>query len=130
MKVETTQAYTGAEVYSRVRRVSWGAIFAGAVVAVVTLITLSLLGLGIGIGAIDPYAADPMRGIGVGAIIWWVLTNLIAIFIGAWFASRLAGVPKPKESIMNGLVTWGVYTLFSMIYIRAARKGLWSLNKL
>jgi hypothetical protein len=120
----TTRAYTAEEVYSRVRRISWGAVFAGAVIAVVVLITLSLLGLGIGIGAINPYAANPMEGIGIGALIWWVLSNLIAIFIGAWFASRLAGVPKTHESVMNGMVTWGVYTLFSFFILFSAIGGL------
>jgi ElaB/YqjD/DUF883 family membrane-anchored ribosome-binding protein len=124
MRETSGLAYTGEEIYSRVRRVSWGAIIAGAVIAVVTQITLSLIGLGIGIGAINPYAANPMEGIGVGALIWWVLSNLISIFIGAWFASRLAGIPKTGESVMNSMVTFGVYTLLSFYILTSAIGGI------
>ena len=36
------------------RRISWGAVFAGALVALVVQLALSLLGLGIGMGTVDP----------------------------------------------------------------------------
>lgn len=36
------------------KRISWGAVFAGLVVALVVQFILSLLGIGIGFGAMDP----------------------------------------------------------------------------
>ena len=50
------------------RRISWGAVFAGALVV---QLALSLLGLGIGMGTVDSLKeANPLRGLGTGAIVW------------------------------------------------------------
>ena len=61
------------------KRISWGAIFAGTVLAIVLQLALSLLGLGIGLGTIDPLTEqNPMSGIGTGAAIWWIVTMSLA----------------------------------------------------
>ncbi|TIX79823.1 MAG: PhnA-like protein, partial [Mesorhizobium sp.] len=39
-------------------KVSWGAIFAGVVVALVTQVLLTMLGAGIGIATLDPGTGD------------------------------------------------------------------------
>ncbi len=54
-------------------RVRWGPIWAGLFTALTTLIILSLLGVAIGLTAVDPRAAaqgNPPQGIGIGAAIW------------------------------------------------------------
>ena len=38
-----------------IKRISWSAVFAGVLVAIVTQMLLTLLGLGIGLGTIDPF---------------------------------------------------------------------------
>ena len=54
-----------------IKRVSWGAIFAGAVVAIVTQFLLNLLGLGLGLttfeftGGDDTPGGDAHDGVGV-----------------------------------------------------------------
>jgi hypothetical protein len=94
------------------KRVSWSAVFAGVVVALVVQLALSLLGLGIGAGTINPLEeADPTRGLWVGSAIWFALSTIIALFAGGWVAGRLAGVPRRTESLLHGLVTWGATTL-------------------
>ena len=50
-----------------------------------------MLGVGIGLAAIDPHAADSPRAIGIGTGIWSVIAPLIAMFIGAFVAGRIAG---------------------------------------
>ena len=44
----------------------------------------SLLGLGIGLSTVDPAAGDTPEAtsLGLGAGIWWVVSNLIALVIG------------------------------------------------
>ncbi|MFN6944716.1 MAG: hypothetical protein ACK4ND_07190 [Cytophagaceae bacterium] len=116
----TQSSYQEDDAYSHVRRISWSAVFAGAVLAIVTQITLTILGMGIGIGTIDVTAANPAEGLGTGSLIWWVISNIISIFIGAWVAGRLAGIPRPFESILHGLLTWGVYSLFSFYILTTA----------
>lgn len=104
--------------FNRLKRISWGAVFAGAVIAVVVQLTFSIMGLGIGIGTIEPMQeGQAIQGLGVGSLVWWVVTNLISLFIGGWVAGRLAGIPRAFDSILHGALTWGVYTLFSFYLI-------------
>ena len=62
-----------------VKRVSWGAVFAGTVIAIVTQVLLGLLGVGIGIASVDPATATSETGkaFGIGMAIWWVVSSLI-----------------------------------------------------
>ena len=104
-----------------VRRISWGAVLAGAVLALVIQLSLSLLGLGIGLGTIDPLQEqNPMAGIGVGAAIWWVASMLIFLYLGATVASRLAGMPRPLDGLLHGLLTWSVVTLLTFYLLSTA----------
>ncbi len=97
------------------RRISWGAVFAGALVALVVQLALSLLGLGIGMGTVDPLEeANPLRGLGTGAIVWWAISMLLSLFAGGYVAGRLAGVPRTFDSSMHGVLTWCLFTLLSL----------------
>jgi hypothetical protein len=103
------------------RRISWGAIIAGTLVALVTMLLLNLLGIGIGLGSINPVEeANPFSGLGIGSIIWWVVSNLIAIFAGAYVAGKLAGVPLAGTSTMHGILSWCLYTLVSFWILTSA----------
>ncbi len=92
-------------------RISWGAIFAGAVMALVTQLAFSLLGLGIGASALNPYDDNPAGGLGIGAAIWTLLSVLISLFTGGYVAGRLAGMPRNQDSMLHGLVTFGLTSL-------------------
>ena len=67
-------ATTTAETYSTpataiaAKRISWGAIFAGAVMALVAQLAFSLLGLGIGASTMNPYDNDPTAGLASNAL--------------------------------------------------------------
>lgn len=99
------------------KRVSWGAIIAGVVIAFVTMLALSLLGLAIGLGTIDPVEEqNPFAGLGTGAAIWWAVSMLVALFLGGWVAGRLAGVPRRFEAGLHGAVTWAVVTMLSVYF--------------
>lgn len=106
---------------SLTKRISWGAVLAGAVLALVIQLSLSLLGLGIGLGTIDPLTEqNPMAGIGIGAAIWWVVTTLVSLFLGAGVAARLAGMPRPTDGLLHGLLTWSVVTLLTFYLLTTA----------
>ncbi len=92
-------------------RISWGAIFAGAVMSLVTQLAFSLLGLGIGASAFNPYDNNPAGGIGMGAAIWTLLSVLISLYTGGYVAGRLAGMPRAQDSMLHGLVTFGLTSL-------------------
>ncbi|MGE5441330.1 MAG: hypothetical protein ACM3UR_15860 [Bacteroidota bacterium] len=103
------------------KRISWGAVFAGVVVALVVQLMLSLLGLGIGFGSIEPMReSNPFAGLGTGALVWWVISMLIALFLGGMTASRLAGVPRTFDSVLHGVLAFSVFTLVSFYLLTTA----------
>jgi len=107
---------------SVVRRISWAAIFAGLIITLVTELVLSVLGIAIGATAINPLTADQgsAQGIGIGAGIWFLVTSLIALFLGSWVAGRVSGFARGSEGSLHGLVTWGAATLLTVYLLSTA----------
>lgn len=97
-------------------RVSWGAIAAGAMVALSIYILLSLLGVALGIEAA---ARGADAHFGAGAAIYSILTLLIAMFFGGWATSRLAVGESKLEAVLYGLILWGVLFI-GMIWLLSA----------
>lgn len=125
VRTPVTQAHTTTPVmpaeYAAFSRIRWGAVFAGTLVALVTMITLNLLGLGIGFASINPTTeANPFSGIGTGAIIWYVVASLISLFAGGFVAGKLSGFPKSSNAGMHGLLSWGLFTLISLYLFTTA----------
>lgn len=96
-----------------VKRISWAAVFAGVILAMVVQLLLSMLGTGIGMSTVDPLQGETpgAQALGIGAGIWWAVSSLIALFIGGWIASHLAGIPRKVDGVIHGLLTWGLSTL-------------------
>lgn len=102
-------------------RISWGAIFAGGLTALIIVTMLNLLGLGIGLTTIDPMTeAQPLSGLGTGSIIWFVVSNLIALFIGGWVAARMAGYPAKTDGSLHGFLAWGLFAFISLYLVSSA----------
>lgn len=95
------------------KRISWGAIFAGAAVAAVLTIWFNLLGLAIGLAAYNP-TEQQATGFGVGTVIWVLATSIICLFAGGWIAGRLTGSPRKVDRALHGVVAWSVATLFGL----------------
>jgi len=77
------------------KRISWSAVFAGVLITIIIQLLLSLLGVGVGMSSIDAIEErNPVKGLGKGSIIWYVVTSLIALFSGGFIAGRLAQTPK------------------------------------
>lgn len=111
---------------ARLRRISWPAIFGGAIVALAVQLVLGLLGLGIGLSTVNPATeARPIgTGLGVGAIIWWTLCTLLAMFAGGWVAGRLAGNRMRFDRMLHGLLAWALVTLATVYLLSTAIGGL------
>ncbi|HET6757424.1 MAG TPA: hypothetical protein VFH21_07420 [Burkholderiales bacterium] len=118
----TGSVYTGVERRVMAKRISWGAIFAGVIIAMAVQFLLSLLGTGIGMSTVDPAQGDtPSAGaFGIGAGIWWTVSSLIALFIGGWAAGHLAGNPLKKDGALHGFLTWALSTLVMLYLISSA----------
>ena len=118
---ETGYVATVPTEYAAFRRIRWGAVFAGTLIALVCMVALNLLGLGIGFASINPVTeANPFSGIGTGAIIWYVISSLISLFAGGYVAGKVSGFPKKSNAGMHGLLSWGLFTLISLYLFTTA----------
>ncbi|MEX1011483.1 MAG: hypothetical protein WDZ29_05415 [Balneolaceae bacterium] len=101
--------------YEPKKSVSWRAIFAGTLTVLSILLILNLIGLAIGLGTIEPTEENnPLSGIGTGALIWWVVSNLAAIFAGGFVAARVGVSLTDISGVVQGIMTWALYTLLSI----------------
>ncbi len=103
-------------------RVSWGAIFAGTVIALGLLILLGMLGTAFGFRAIDPQQASAFDGVGIGAGIWWIVTSIVALGVGGYVAGHLSGIPEKRSATAHGASVWGLLT-FVMLWLAASTVG-------
>ena len=106
-------------------RISWSAVFAGVLIAILVQILLTLLGLGIGLGTIDvAEEKNPTAGLGIGSAIWYIISSLLALFTGGWIAGRLASAPRLFDGMIHGALTWCVMTLLTIYLLTTAIGGI------
>ena len=120
----TVTSVTPAVVES-LRRVSWGAVFGGVVLSLITQFLLSMLGIGIGVSRIDIGSANSpdVSTFSMTAAVWWTISGIIAAFIGGWVAGRLSGT-FAASAALHGLVTWATATLVVFYLLTTAAAGL------
>ncbi len=100
------------------KRIAWSAVFAGVLVAIVSQLLLTLLGLGIGLSTVDPVTEqNPTAGLGIGSAIWYAISSLLSLFAGGWVAGRLAGSPQRFDGIIHGVLTWSLVTLTTIYFL-------------
>jgi hypothetical protein len=109
--------------------VSWGAIIAGAAGTAALSLILTLLGLGLGFSAVSPWVNDGASAtkIGLSAIAWLTLTQLLASALGGYLAGRLrTRWPQlhPDEvhfrDSAHGFLAWAVATLATVALLTSA----------
>jgi hypothetical protein len=100
--------------------VSWGAIVAGAVGAAALSLILLLLGSGLGLSSVSPWASRGASAatFGVATILWITFTQIAASGLGGYLAGRLrtkwAGVHTDEmyfRDTAHGFMAWCVATL-------------------
>jgi hypothetical protein len=107
-------------------RISWGAILAGAVVAVATTLLLSLLGAAMGassIHALDTTSTD-LANYGTGAAIWEIINLALSMAFGGYVAARLSGTHSHLDAELHGITVWGVAVLLGSVLLAQALGGL------
>lgn len=109
-----------------INRVSWGAVLAGVVVALVVQLLLNMLGLGIGVATLDPGTGDSpsARTFSVAAGIWYVVAGIVAAYAGGYIAGRLSGGPLGSTAALHGLTSWAVATLVVFYLLTTAVGGI------
>ena len=91
-------------------RTSWGAIIAGAVVALTVGLMLNTLGVAVGATAVDAVSRDTPSAstFGIGAGLWLVVSNLIGLAVGGYVAARFSGTADDTDAMLHGLGVWAV----------------------
>ena len=107
-------------------RISWGAIFAGVVLAIAVQLVLGILGTGIGLTLVDPVEGTTpgSAGFGIGAGLYWIVTTIIALGAGGYAAARVAGVHDRFDGLVHGLVVWGVTLILTLYLLTSAVGGI------
>ena len=89
-------------------RLSWGSVIAGVILSSIVYLIMSVLGTAIGASLLSPLSRpDPLHGFGFGSGVWVIVTTVLAVFIGSYFAGRCA----PVLGWLHGLLSWAVMTL-------------------
>ena len=97
--------------------VSWAAVVGGAFVAAALSLILLSLGTGLGFSAASPWSNNgtSASAIGSGAIVWLILTQILASALGGYLGGRLrtkwTGVHTDEvyfRDTAHGLLVWAV----------------------
>jgi hypothetical protein len=107
-------------------RVSWGAVLAGVVMALVVQLLLNMLGIGIGVATIDPGTGDNPTAstFSLAAGIWYMVAGIIAAYAGGYIAGRLSGSSFGSTAALHGLTSWAVATLVVFYLLTTAVGGI------
>lgn len=104
-----------------VRHTAWGAVSAGALIALMITFLLNLLFAGIGLANFDPATSDsPLSGYGTSSIIALVVVNVVALFLGGLVTGRLSGSPRRGDAVVHGILTWSVLTIGTVLLLSTA----------
>ena len=107
-------------------RIASGPVLAGVVIALVAQLVLNMVGLGVGVSTLDPVAGanenPSVTTLSAAAGIWFVLSGVIASFLGGYAAGRLAGKPKESTAGWHGLTAWALTTLV-IFYLLTSSAG-------
>lgn len=93
-------------------RVQWGPVISGVLCAIAVQIVLGLFGVAFG------FAAAPAgRGMGVLAAIWSLITPIVASFIGAYVAVRVAADREERGAMLHGALVWCIGLIAGALFI-------------
>ena len=101
------------------KRLSWAAVIAAVIIALAIQLVLNMIGAGFGFSAIDPLQGETPSAttFSIAAGIWMVVSSMFGLFAGGWLASYLAGVTRDEDGTLHGLVTWGLSTVFVVLFL-------------
>ncbi|HEY8856528.1 MAG TPA: hypothetical protein VIM43_04140 [Rugosibacter sp.] len=108
---------------------SWGAILAGAIAAAVLSLILLILGTGLGLASVSPWAntGASAKSIGISSIAWILITQLLASLMGGYLAGRLRtkwiNIHTDEtyfRDTAHGFLAWAVASLFTAAFLASA----------
>lgn len=123
-EVERHSSFAAADRTADFNQISWGAVFAGMVLALTVQFLLNLLGVAIGAAVLDPAGGDnpAASSASIAGGVWYVVAGVIGAFAGGFVASRLSGRPVKSTGSYHGLITWAATTLV-VLYLLTTSVG-------
>lgn len=100
--------------------IRWTAIFAGLAGGLASYMLLSLLGVAVGLTAVDPQSTDPVGTVPVATGIWTGISMLVGAFIGGYLSGRMSGLFRRADGMLHGFVGWGSTTLLFAVLMTTA----------
>ena len=97
---EPVHAENFAPVHSRI---NWGAIFAGAAIALSLYFLLTLLGSAIGFSIHNKVSSHNLE---VSAMVYAIVVTAVCLFIGGYIASQLTTGENKIEGGLYGIIVW------------------------
>jgi hypothetical protein len=94
-------------------RISFGVIVAGVVTALASQIVLMLLGGAIGFLVLPASA----KGVGIGYLVWLLITLSLSSFLGAWCATSLFRGALRRDGLLYGFVIWAGLICLSAMFV-------------
>ncbi len=107
-------------------RISWGSVIAGAVIAISLMFCLTEMVMALGIGFLKPQDAShdaAIPGIALSGALAWVACAMASVFAGGWSAAHLARQTLESDSVLHGLLVWGL-ALVTMVLIATSAAGM------
>ena len=109
--------------------VSWAAVIAGAVGAAALSLVLFVLGTGLGLAVVSPWAGEGISGTtaSVSTIVWVTVVQLLASVLGGYLAGRLRTrwITVHTDEVYfrdtaHGFLAWAVATLLMATLLSSA----------
>jgi hypothetical protein len=99
--------------------VRWGAIFAGALIALLVYATLISLGMAFGGDSLQSVVTGEAsaKSLGIGAAIWLVASVLLSLLAGGFVSGRVAGQVATRVGRIQGMVVSGLF--FALMFSQA-----------
>jgi len=92
------------DIFSVGSRVSWGAILAGAAIALAIMSVLWMGGLALGWTVHDRMGP---RAVTIAGAVWVLVSTLLALFCGGFAVSRITTGETKAEAALYGVALWG-----------------------
>jgi len=102
------------------QRISWRAIFAGVVIALLTQFLLEMLGVALGVGALEPGEDTLGPEFSSAVVIWLTGSALLSLFAGGLATGRLSESTDGLSNALMAIVMMGVATFISFFLLSFA----------
>lgn len=93
-------------------RIRWGAVLAGLFSAMAAMVFFTVLGLALGLAALDPN--QPNNWLAAGTSIYGIITGLLSFAFGGFVAARTAAVGGAGNGFLHGAMVWITTTVLTV----------------